>query len=293
MIDTHVHYSHPKFLPGFPYICMENGEFEIKRDGRISVLFDEMKKAGIDCAIEPAISIESNEALLSLCEQSDGFLYPAVGVHPTRTFEYLLMKDGQYTTERLSFSGMKKLRKLTENPAVVAIGETGLDYSRERKTQHRLRQLIWFIFQLRLADKKKLPVILHIREADKHGVLVLKIFKRWLHGGVAHCFYGDYALAEAYASLGLKLGIGAALLGRNEEMSEAVRKAPLDWLVLETDSPYVKPPCDKYTKKQRVKARNTSLILPAVAEEIARLKGITAEEVIEKTTQNAKQVFGI
>ena len=115
---------------------------------------------------------------------------------------------------------------------------------------------MWFIYQIKLADRANLPLVLHIREADKDAIRVLRLFKDRLHGGVCHCF-----------------GTGP---------------------VLETDSPYVKPekPAEFSGKAWR-KARNTSLILPAVTQRTAELKGMSCEDVERITFNNAVRVFDL
>ena len=158
-------------------------------------------------------------------------------------------------------------------------------------------QLRWFIFQILLAHHRKLPLVLHIRQADKMAIPILRLFKPFLHGGVAHCFYGDVSTAQAFIRLGFHLGIGGTLLQDNEAgetLRETVRQIPLEHLLLETDAPYVHPSCDVITSgKMRSKVRNTSLILPAIAQKIADLKNIDVETVERQTTQNTIDTFHI
>ena len=179
---------------------------------------------------------------------------------------------------------------------VIAIGETGLDYHYERKKQHRLRQKMWFKWQIRLAEELKRPLILHIREAHEDAISILRKNKNRLHGGVCHCFVGDASVAKIYTEeLGLSLGIGGYLLMQSEEsklLSEVVKVTPIEYLILETDGPFVKPEKpENISKKKWEHARNTSLILPAVASKIAMIKGIMQEEVMRITEENTRRVF--
>ena len=285
MIDSHIHLNYKYFDQIFPYIDFDGEDFKIVADGRRDALIDEMKSRGISCCIEPAIDVDSNELLLNLSKGCDGFIYPAVGNHPTRCINSKL-RD------------FKRVKKFSEGDGIIAIGETGLDYHYERKDQHRLKQKIWFQWQINLADKLGLPLILHIRQADEDAVKILRKNQKKLHGGVCHCFCGGADIARIYTEeFGLCLGIGGTLLMKpkyRRQLEETVIATPIEYLLLETDGPYVKPERpDAVTGKKWTKARNTSLILPAVAEKIAYLKGISVEEVLRITEENTKRVFKI
>ena len=284
MIDSHLHLSYRHFDQTFSYI-VSDGESYVIGYGNRETLIDKMKAAGISCCIEPAIDVDSNTLLLELSREYQGYVYPAVGNHPTRCI-------------RSSLRDFKKVREYAADKSIVAIGETGLDYHHERKEQHRFRQKLWFCWQIHLADKMKLPLILHIRMADNDAITILRKRKNKLHGGVCHCFVSGPETARIYTEeLGLCLGIGGTLLTKSEicnHLQEAVKSTPMKYLLLETDGPYVKPARpENITKKSWEKARNTSLILPAVAEKIAELKGISAEEVMRITEENTRRVFGI
>lgn len=296
MIDTHIHLSHWMFEAQFPYLALEGGTSCVIQQGTREQLIEQMRAAGITCCIDPAIDIASNEKLLALAEQWPGFGYAAVGVHPTRTYKYLTRRRGKKLTVRLHWKERRQLDRYAAHPAVVAIGETGLDYHLARKDQHRLRQLAWFLYQLRLAHRLGLPVILHIREADADALRVLNRCRGWLHGGVCHCFCGTPETAAAYTGLGLNLGIGGSLLmdsPRTHNLEQAIMATPLECLLLETDGPYVRPACPQLDKTRLRKARNTSLILPAVAGRIAELKNVPVEEVLRITSENATRLFGL
>jgi len=283
MIDSHAHYSHTRFDGTYRYLTVREGEIEIA-EGNRAAIFEEMKRAGFTDYIEPAIGIDSNRRVLDWCHTSMGFAHPAVGVHPTRT----------YLAE---WSDRHLLEDYTREEGVVAIGETGLDYHHPRLRQHRHLQKKWFRYQLGLASRRGLPLILHIREADNDAVKILRRFRSKIVGGVAHCFYGDYATAKQYLDLGLHIGIGGGLLQaspRAEALREAVKSIPLERILLETDAPYVLPDrTDAHGNPLPKKARNTSLLIPLVAEEIARIKGLDVQAVLSTTTANAKRLFKI
>ena len=115
MIDTHIHLSYRSFNQTFPYIDFDGQDFIILANGRREELIEKMKSRGVSYCIEPAIDVDSNELLLDLAQKSGGFIYPAVGNHPTRCI-YSRLSD------------FKKVRNYSGRDGVVAIGETGLDY---------------------------------------------------------------------------------------------------------------------------------------------------------------------
>ncbi len=296
MIDTHIHLSHFLYNGEFPYLSFDDDSYTIQRGTR-EQLIERIRSEGIEFCIDPAIGIESNRSALSLAERFPGFLFTAVGVHPTRTYQHKVMgKDGKVSVLKLFWKQRKQLKTLSDHPSVVAIGETGLDYHHARREQHRFRQKMWFLYQLKLAHMKKLPVILHIRDADADAIRILNRHKHSLHGGVCHCFSGSEEHARCYTDLGLMLGIGGSLLTdspKKQALEQAVVSTPIENIVLETDGPYVKPECPGLQKKQLRKARNTSLMIPAVARRIAELKHLPVEEVLQATSENAIRLFGL
>ena len=293
IIDTHIHLSNFMFDDEFPYLSFEDDNYIIQRGTR-EQLICQFKKSDIGICFEPAIDIESNKNILALAEKFPSFLFSAVGVHPTRTFHYKTVRKS--VTKRLYWKQRKLIEEYSSHPSVVAIGETGLDYHLARNEQHRIRQKMWFIYQLKLAHRKKLPVILHIREADNDAIRILKRYKYCLHGGVCHCFNGSAKTADIYTNLGIKLGIGGSLLmntSKTNDLEQAIIRTSMYNILLETDGPYVKPECPDLNLKKLIKARNTSLILPAVAKRIAELKMTSVEEVMRITSENAVKLFNI
>lgn len=281
-VDSHIHLSRRKYDNEFPCVVSEKEQERIVYLNR-DKLIDKMKAEGVGFVVEPAVEFESNEQILKLADRYPGYIYPAVGIHPTRVY-------------RTSFKKRKELEKLSGDKKIAAIGELGLDYHYERKEQHRLKQFMWFIWQLELANKCRLPLILHIRLADDDAIKILRLFKGKIYGGVCHCFCRDYKYAKIYTEeLGFYLGIGGALLqNNNEALADAVRQTPLEYLLLETDGPYVKgEKPEGITKRAWHNARNTSLIIPDIAAKIAEIKGIDKETVESVTTENAKKLFGV
>ena len=278
IIDNHVHYAHASFSGNFRYLSWEDN-WTLK-EGTLEELLEQMRERGIAISVEPGISLDFNEKILALAQRYPGRIFPAVGCHPTRCMYE-------------KWSDRKRLEDYCTRPGVVALGETGLDYHHPREEQHRVKQFLWFLYQLRLARKHRLPLILHIRDADADAIRVLKLFKP-KYGGVVHCCGEGWEYISEYLKLGLHIGIGGVLLNpaRNERLKAAVPLIPLERIVIEPDSPYVLPACkDVLPPKLVRRARNSSLILPRVIEEIARLKGVPSEEVEHMTAQSAIDLY--
>lgn len=281
IIDSHAHYNLSAYQNQFRYLTFREDGYAI-REGDREQLFQELLEANIPYSVEPGVNLQSCGEVLQLCEAYPGRIFPAVGVHPTRSvFE--------------KWADRKQLVGYAQVPGVVAIGECGLDYHYPRKEQHRLKQHLWFLYQLNLAWKLKKPVILHVRDAHKDALRILKHHPARKQGGVIHCFYGNKEIAQQYLKLGYHIGIGGSLLqqeGRAKDLQEAILHIPLERILLETDAPYILPHCkDVIPSKQLRRARNTSLILPAVIERISQLKNIPAETVEHATTENTIRLF--
>ena len=241
-----------------------------------------MENADIRYFIEPGVSLQSCGEILELAAQYPGRIFPAMGVHPTRSIYE-------------KWSDRKKLDAFARIPGVVAIGEIGLDYHYKREEQHRLKQHIWFLYQLNLAWKLKKPVILHVRDAHENALRILRMHPARKLGGVIHCFYGSKDIAEQYLKLGYHIGIGGSVLQleeRAKDLWEAIPHIPLDRILVETDAPFILPYCkDVIQPKLLRRARNTSLILSAVINKIAELKGIPADVVEQTAVNNTIRLF--
>ena len=283
IIDSHAHYNNNAYKKPFRYLAYCEEGYALK-EGEREQLFWELMDANIPYSIEPGINLESCKEVLGLTAQYPGRIFPAIGIHTTRSvFE--------------KWSDRKQLADLARSEGVVAIGETGLDYHYKREEQHRLKQHIWFIYQLNLAWKMKLPVILHVREAHEDVLRILKWHPARKLGGVIHCFYGSKEIAEQYLMLGYYFGIGGSVLQLEERAKalwEALPHIPLNKILLETDAPFILPYCkDAIQPKLLRRARNTSLILPAIIKKIAELKGVSPDEVEKATTENTIRLFSL
>lgn len=253
IFDTHVHYDDETF-----------------HEDREALLMS-LKEHGIEAAVNIGASIQSTKNTLELIKQYP-FLYGAVGVHPS---------ESQELTEEL----FEWLKSAAAAPKVVAIGEIGLDYYWEEPTGEI--QKYWFRRQLKLAKELKLPVVIHSRDAAADTLSIMKEENAQEIGGVIHCFSYGVEMAREYLNMGFYLGIGGVVTFKNgRKLKEVVQYAPLDRIVLETDCPYLSPVPNRGK-------RNSSLNLPYVVEAISELKGLSTDEVIQATWNNALNMYGI
>lgn len=233
-------------------------------------LLSSMQENGIGTIVNCGASLKSVTAVVELAEKYP-FIYAAVGLHPDEV--------GDLNEERFAF-----LREQCKKEKVVAVGEIGLDYYWDNESHETQKE--WFVKQLNLARELDLPVIIHSRDAAEDTLKIMKEYGQGLRG-VIHCFSYSKELAEEYVKMGFYIGIGGVVTFKNgKKLKEIAATIPLDRILLETDCPYLAP------EPHRGK-RNSSLYIPYIAEEIANLKGITYEEVVAQTEENAVRLFGI
>ena len=251
IIDSHAHYDDQAF-----------GE------DREEVLMS-LQKHRVGMVINVGASLESTKRTAALTQRYS-FVYGAAGVHPDEV--------GELNEESFAW-----LREQCLQKKIVAVGEIGLDYY-WNKENHAI-QKEWFIRQLRLAGELQMPVIVHSREAAADTMEILKQEYNPKIPVVIHCYSYSPEMAGEYLRMGFYLGIGGVITFKNaRKLKETVRKAPMERLLLETDCPYLAPV--PYRGK-----RNDSRNLLYVAEAIGELKGVTAEEVIRVTEQNARRFY--
>lgn len=234
------------------------------------MLLDSMADNGVGWIVNVSASYASCVRVVDMVQEYP-FMYAAVGVHPDEV--------GDLNEE--SFARMKELFRRDK---VVAVGEIGLDYYWDNES-HAIQKK-WFIRQLELAGELSLPVLIHSREAAADTMEVMKEYGQGL-GGVIHCYSYSREMAREYVKMGFYIGVGGVVTFKNaRKLKETVEEIPLEAIVLETDCPYLAPV--PYRGK-----RNNSAYIRYVAREVARLKGITCEEVIAQTEENAKRLYGI
>ncbi len=252
MIDVHAHMDDPRF------------------DGDRSEVLAAIQNAGIQRLINAGCSFSSCRATLDLADQYD-YIYAAVGIHPQEANE--LEEGGQ--------AAFDQLREIIKHPKVVAVGEIGLDYYYEYAPRDVQKK--WFHAQLDLAKEFDLPVVIHSRDAMKDTIDILKEHPE--NRGILHCYSGSGESLREILKLGWSISLGGVVTFKNARVAkEVAAEVPLDRLMLETDSPYLSP------EPNRGK-RNSALNLPFIAAEIARLKGMSSEEIEKITDENAMKMF--
>lgn len=256
IFDSHAHY--------------DDEAFDIDREE----LLTGMTEQGVECIVNASSSIASLEATLALAARFP-FIYGTLGIHPSET--------GLVSEENLEWIKNKCLEK--EKAKIVAIGEIGLDYYWDRPA--RDVQKLWFVRQIALAKEVGLPIVIHSREAALDTLAMMRSENADDVGGVMHCFSYTQETARECLKLGFFLGIGGVVTFKNaQKIKDVVDYAPLDRILIETDAPYLAPV--PYRGK-----RNVSPYLTHVAEAIAEIKGLTSDEVIRRTNENACGLFNV
>jgi len=228
------------------------------------------KKAGVARTVNIGFDVAGSRQGVELAARYAG-LYATVGLHP-------------HNASQFNETVLDELRQLAGQAKVVAIGEIGLDYYRNRSPRAAQQQA--FEAQLRLAEEVGLPVVVHDRDAHQEVLAVLSRFAGRIEG-VMHCFSGDEALAQQCIELGFYISFAGTVTFPNARQLQAVaREISLDKVLLETDSPWLAP------QAMRGK-RNEPAFLPFIAEKIAKLKGVSVEVLGEKTTRNVEKIFHI
>ncbi|MBQ9326889.1 MAG: TatD family hydrolase [Clostridia bacterium] len=216
-----------------------------------------------------ALSMESVTAFAA----SDPAFIAAVGVHP----EY---------ADTFSLHVLETMRRLSQAPQVRAIGEIGLDTHDPNGIAMQIQRQT-LEAQLDLAEEVSLPVVFHVRGAHGAMLEILRGRRAHLTGGIIHCFSGSWEMAQSYMDLGYLIALGGAATYENARRARTVmERIPLDRLVLETDSPYMPPEGHRGE-------RNEPANLLMICQRLAQIRGIAPEQLAEKTTENARKLYGL
>lgn len=232
------------------------------------------KTAGVEKIILPNIDSSSLERLSALARTDTNYFYVANGLHPT-SVNADFKKELDVIFSDSTFSMLSN---------VVAIGEIGMDLYWD--DTYLKEQMEVFDFQLSYARNKKLPVIIHCRNAFQNIMDVVVAYKDSGLTGVFHCFSEDYEAAKRVVDMGFYIGVGGVLTYKKSTLPEVVTEIPLTSIILETDSPYLAP------VPHRGK-RNEPAFVSCVAEKISSLLELDYGKVCEITSGNAKKLFGI
>jgi len=252
-IDSHCHIDFPDFNEG------------------VTPLLEHMRAAEVDAALCVSVNLENFPRVLAVA-QDHANVFASVGVHPDHD-------EGREPD-------VDELVALAHHPRVVAIGETGLDYyrmAREDVDWQRAR----FRTHIRAARQAEKPLIIHTRNAAADTLAIMAEEQAQQAGGVMHCFTESWEVAEAALAMGFYISFSGIVTFKSaKDLKEVARRVPLERMLIETDSPYLAP------MPHRGK-RNEPAYVRHVAEEIARLRGISLAQVAVATSQNFSQLFKV
>ena len=253
IFETHAHY--------------EDKAFDNDREELMKMLVDN----GIERVVNVGSSMDTCRKILKMIEEYS-FMYAAIGVHPSDT--------GNLTEDDMAY-----LLTESRKDKIVAIGEIGLDYywdEPERDIQKK-----WFVRQLALAKEARLPIIIHSRDAAADTLDIMKAEHAEDIGGVIHCFSYEKEMAREYLDMGYYIGVGGVVTFKNgRKLKEVVEYTPIDRIVTETDCPYLAPVPHRGE-------RNSSLYIPLIIEEIARIKNMDIEKVYNITRKNGYRLYNM
>lgn len=262
-IDSHVHYDAKQY------------------DDRNTLIPEVLKETKyiINCAT----NTKSINTTISLCKQYNE-IYGVIGYFPCDVLELEKNPD--------KYDNLYQKAKYNK---IVAIGEIGLDYHWESVGYGKNKiigkeaielQKKWFIKQIELANKLKLPICVHSRDAEQDTLEILQKHKP-LYGCVIHCYSYGLESAKAYQELGFYFGIGGTSTYKsNKELREVIKNVPMSQIVLETDGPYLTPEPNR-------RKRNDSRQIKYVIENISKVKNIDYEEIVSITNNNIKNIYKI
>ena len=224
---------------------------------------------GIGYVMNAGCSLESSKDIIRMAEKHP-WLYASVGSHPD-------------SADEVNEEVIEQYRKLCRHEKVKAIGEIGLDYYYEDIPREIQKNA--FRMQMALANELDMPVIIHEREAHDDGMQIVQEFPKVK--GVFHCYSGSAEMARQLVNMGWYIGFTGVLTFKNARKAvETAASIPLDRIVLETDCPFMAP--EPFRGK-----RNDPGYLPKMAEKLAEIRGISVEETIAATTENAKRLYHI
>ena len=251
LIDSHAHLDAPYFADKLPGVI------------------EQAQRSGVAAIITIGVTPASTKNSLEIARRFSGVAV-AAGYHP-------------HWAKGASPDRIREAEVLAGDPAIVGLGEIGLDYHHFRSPQ--ADQIRLFRAMLDIAASAGLPVIIHDRKAHDDVRRILSEVRSRLRGGIIHCFSGDWNLARQYLSWGFFLSIpGPVTYARAQDLREVAQKAPLDRLLLETDAPHLTP-------APRRGRQNEPAFVRFTATEVARLRGTSVEELGRATSRNVFQAF--
>ena len=252
MIDTHAHINTDKF------------------DEDRNQVIDRAIESGLSNIIIPAIEPDHFDGLIELT-QSRKEIKCGIGIHP-------------HNVKDVDDKDLEKVRSYSQKEGVVAIGEIGIDYYYDFAPPSK--QVEVFDKQIKIALERELPIIVHNRDSDEDVINTIKKNQNGELRGVLHCFSSSTDILKRVLDLGMMVSFTGNITFKKSTLDDVVKEAPLDRIMIETDSPYMAP----VPKRGK---RNEPSYVRYVAEKISEIKEISLEEVIEMTSKNAKKLFNL
>lgn len=253
LIDTHAH--------------MDMVDFEKDKDEVIQRALNN----NVVNIVNIGIDRESSSKGIQLSEKYS-VIYCTVGIHP-------------HNADSSTPKELNELAVLASSSKVVGWGEIGLDFFKRYSSPQKQMEL--FEEQLKIAGELNLPIIIHSRNAHRETYEMLKKYSSSIKKGVIHCFSGDVELAMEYIKMGFYISIPGTVTYRNAtKIQEVVREIPIEYLLIETDAPFLSP------EPKRGK-RNEPSFITYTAKKIAELRNQETSVIEDKTTQNAKELYSI
>lgn len=225
------------------------------------------KNVNISRVINNGCDHKSNIEVLELIKKYPN-MYGAIGIHPEVVDTY---KDSE----------LKFIEDNLNNPKIIAIGEIGLDYHYTKDNKEK--QIKLFEYQLKLAEKYHMPVIIHSREATEDTINILKKHKVT---GVIHSFSGSLETATIYIKMGFLLGINGVITFKNSKLKDVIKEIDLSHIIFETDSPYLTPEPLRGTKNEPARIEN-------IVDFVCNLKEVSKSQASIITNENIKRIFDI
>lgn len=251
LIDSHAH--------------LQDQAYQEDREAVIQRAFEQ----GLEKIVCVGYDMDSSEATLTMARAYSD-IYAVVGVHP-------------HDAKTLTPEGLERLYQLARDPKVVAIGEIGLDFYRDLSPREVQRKA--FKDQIRIARELRKPVVIHDRDAHQEVLEIIKQENAGENGGVMHCYSGNLPMAIELIKLGFYISFAGPLTFKNARRAvEVAAKLPLDYIIIETDCPYLTP--EPYRGK-----RNEPANVREVARKLAEIRRKPLAEVAYLTARNTRTVF--
>lgn len=253
LIDSHVHLNDEQLFT------------------KIETLIDKAESVGVKAFMVVGYDIESSRLAIDLANMYDS-IYALIGIHPSEA-SYIKDSDLEWIERKLS------------HPKVKGIGEIGLDYHWDDKYMEKQKDL--FIKQIKLANKHRMPISVHMRDATEDTLNILKTYKDKDLPGVMHCYSGSKEHMQQFIDINMYISLAGPVTFKNAVVPKEVAKAvPLERLIIETDSPYLAPM--PYRGKQN-QPRN----LEYIAKEIAMLRNMNYKDFAKITFDNTVNLFNL